>query len=186
LPVCGYIASCYEVGKYVQPDQLAAKLIEEIGADVELRPKGVESAERWAEKLAAQVKTAIEERKLQRLFVFDDFGSVPLPPETLSFIVRLAKYADEELRPLLRVVLIQFPGQLPPMLDDVAEHDEPQPFTGLDMLSGLKQVASARGWQVSEAALQSEIQQLETQPIKLRDRFLFLRQMIRKLAQGAP
>jgi hypothetical protein len=99
----GFITSQFEVSKTPRPDELASEILERIGANVALRAKGTESAERWAEKLATQVKDAIDERKLQRLFVFDEFPldpQPPIPPETASFIVRLAKYSDEELRPI--------------------------------------------------------------------------------------
>lgn len=185
----GYITSRFEVVRYVQPDELAAEILERIGVDVPLREKGLESAARWAgDKLAAQVRSAIEERGLPRLFVFDEFPVAPLPPETVSFIARLAQYADEELRPWLRLLLIQFPGQLPGSLGQIAECEEAHPFTGTDMLFVLQQVAKARGWSVSDRALQAEILALDGQPaIKLRDRFLFLRRAIRQLAsRGAP
>lgn len=182
---CGFISSQFQVKRYVQPDELAAAILECIGASAAPCGKGAEQAERWAEKLAAQVKDAIFAGKLQRLFVFDDFPATPLPDETRSFIVRLAQYADQELRPWLRIVLIEFPGDLPGEIDDVAERDEAQPFTGTDMLELLRQVASARNWSVSEKALQDEIQQLEAREgLRLRDRFQFLRKTVRTLAKG--
>lgn len=184
----GFVTSQFEVDTLVNPDQLAAEILRRIGVDVALKKKGVESAQRWAEKLADQVKTAIEDRKQLRLFVFDKFPIAPkppLPPETNSFIVRLAKYADEELRPWLRVVTIQFSGELPLTIQDVAEQDEARPFSGTDMLAVLKQVANARGWSVSEQALLGEIQQVEGKP--LRDRFQFMKRTLRRLAsQPAP
>jgi hypothetical protein len=179
----GYITSQFEVKKTPDPDQLAAEVLDRIGANVELRKKGLESAERWAEKLAGQVKDAIEERELKRVFVFDDFPvdpQPPLPQETFSFIVRLAKYSDEEIQKYLRVVLIQFTATLPPALDDAAETDEAVPFTSADMLSVLKQVREARGWRVSDSALQVEIQAIPNSAT-LRDRFKFLRKTIRTL-----
>ena len=53
----------------------------------------------------------LRKRKFRRLFVFDDFpvtelpdgsiADIPLPPGTASLIIRLARYADEELRKYL-------------------------------------------------------------------------------------
>lgn len=181
----GFISSQFEVKRYVQPDELAAAILECVGASAAPCGKGAEQAERWAEKLAAQVKDAIFAGKLQRLFVFDAFPATPLPDETRSFLVRLARYADQELRPWLRIVLIEFPGELPGEIDDVAERDEAQPFTGTDMLALLTQIARARNWSVSEQALQAEIQQLEAKEgLRLRDRFQFLRKTVRTLAKG--
>jgi hypothetical protein len=180
----GFVTSQFEVDALVNPDQLAAEILRRIGVDVELEEKGVESAQRWAEKLADQVKTAIEERKQKRLFVFDSFPvdpKPPLPPETLSFIVRLAKYADQELGPWLRIVTIQFPAEFPSTIQDVAEQDEARPFSGADMLAVLKQVANARGWSVSDQALLDEIHQVEGKP--LRERFQFMKRTLRRLAR---
>jgi len=180
----GFVTSQFEVDTLVNPDQLAAEILRRIGVPVELEEKGVESAQRWAEKLADQVKTAIEERKQRRLFVFDSFPldpKPPLPPETLSFIVRLAKYADQELGPWLRIVTIQFPAEFPSTIQDAAERDEARPFSGADMLAVLKQVAGARGWSVSDQALLDEIRQVEGKP--LRDRFLFMKRTLRRLAR---
>jgi hypothetical protein len=69
------------------------------------------------------------------------------------------------------------------VLDDVAERDEAQPFTDADMLQVLKQIREARGWSVSDQALQVEIQALQN-AAPLRDRFQFLKKTIRKL--GVP
>ena len=181
------VASQFEVEAFAKPDLLAAEILRRVGVPLELEEQGVESAERWAEKLAGQVKRAIEERKQRRLFVFDAFPidpKPPLPPETTSFIIRLAKFADEELRPWLRIVLIQFPAQLPPNIDDVAEQDEARPFTTFDMLTVLQQVATARGWSISEKALHHEILQVEGKP--LRDRFKLMKNVLRRLAQPVP
>jgi hypothetical protein len=180
----GYITSQFEVAKTPQPDELASEILDRIGVALELRPKGNESAERWAEKLAGQVKDALETRATPRLLVFDGFPVPPQPPlpaETASFIVRLAKYSDEELRASLRVLLVQFTATLPPTLDDVAERDEAVPFTNDDMLGALKQIRLARGWSVSDQALETEIKALQS-TAALRDRFHLLRKMITKLA----
>lgn len=180
----GFVTSQFEVDSLVNPDQLAAEILRRIGVAVALEEQGVESAQRWAEKLADQVKTAIEERKQKRLFVFDSFPvdpKPPLPPETLSFIVRLAKYADQELGPWLRIVTVQFPAEFPWYIQDAAERDEARPFNGADMLAVLKQVANAREWSVSEEALLDEIRQVEDKP--LRERFQFMKLVLRRLAR---
>lgn len=179
-----FVTSQFEVKTLAKPDHLAGEILRRIGVPAEPEPKGVESGERWAEKLAHQVKTALEERQQKRLFVFDSFPhDSPLPPETSSFIVRLARYADEELRPWLRIVTIQFPTEFPQTIRDVAERDEVRPFTGADMLAVLQQVIVARGWSVSEQALLDEIRQVEDKP--LRDRFLLMKRMLRALARRA-
>lgn len=182
-----FITSQFAVRKTPKPRELAAEILDRIGVNVSLCDQGQESAERWAEKLAAQVKNAIEAAKLPRLFVFDDFPVKPqpsLPPETMSFIVRLATYSDQELRPLLRVLLIQFGADLPPELDDVAERDEAVAFTEDDMLSVLRQVRQAHGWSVDDQGLCDEMKALNG-AAALRERFQFLKKTIRKLATPA-
>jgi hypothetical protein len=162
-----------------------------------LGPIGMESAERWAEKLADTVARAIEETRARRLFVFDEFPTtrlpdstvvdVPLPEGTMSFIIRLATYADEELRPLLRVVLMRFPGTLPQELDDVVLRDKAQPFTATDMVAAIMQIAQARKWSVTETAVRDKINDYHQTPgRRLNDRFKFLRGLLQQLATASP
>lgn len=177
----GFIPSQFEVDRTPHPQELAAEILDRMGVNTPLRERGNESAERWAEKLASQVKDAIEARGLKRLFVFDFPVQPAIPPETASLVVRLAKFADEELQPWLRIILIQFTTPLPTTLDDVADRDEALPFTDADMLAVLKQIGQARGWVLSERALMEECQAL--QGAGLRDRFRFLRRVIYRLSE---
>ena len=57
-------------------------------------------------------------------------------------------------------------------------------LTDADMLRVLKQVAKARGWDVSDQALQDEIAQVSNK--SLRDRFQLMRKTIRRLSQASP
>jgi hypothetical protein len=130
------------------------------------------------------VANALRAAEKPRFMVFDEFPSAP-PPGMLSFLIRLARYADEELRTLLRVVFVKFPGQLPAALDDVAARDTSQAFTATDMLATLTQIARARNWQVSEATFKTKIDEFESQPRNLRDRFKFLREFVLQLTEAA-
>jgi hypothetical protein len=180
----GFITSQFDVSAFSDPVMLATEVLRRIGVPLKNETTGLESAQRTGKDLADQVKDALEERKQRRLLVFDGFPlptDAPLPPETVSFIVRLAKYADEELRPFLRIVLIRFNEPLPDAIDDVAERDQAQGFTDADMLAVLKQIAKARGWDVSDQALQDEIAQVSGKT--LRERFQLMRRLIRRLAQ---
>jgi hypothetical protein len=180
----GFITSQFDVGTLVEPVVLATEVLRRVGVPLKNESTGLESRQRSGKDLADQVKDALEERKQRRLLVFDGFPVAPdppLPPETISFIVRLATYADEELRPFLRVLLIRFHEPLPDAIDDVAERDQAQPFSDADMLAVLKQVANSRGWNVSEQALQDEINQVSGKT--LRERFQLMRKTIRRLSQ---
>lgn len=178
----GFITSHFAVADYPQPDKLASEILERLGVDIAPVNQGVENAQRWGEKLAAQIADVTAKQKLPRIFVFDDFPDGELPAGTSKLIVRLAKFADEELRAYLRLVLIQFTAELPPALEDVAEQDHPEPFTDQDILQALQQIATARKWSLSEAALQAEIAALDKTPEKwLRAGFKFLRETIRRL-----
>jgi hypothetical protein len=73
---------------------------------------------------------------------------------------------------------------LPDAIDDVAERDQAEPFSDADMLAVLKQVAKARGWKVSDQALQHEINQVAGK--SLRERFQLMRKTIRRLSQTPP
>lgn len=184
--VKGLVPHLFEMGKLTFPDQLAGSILQRIGADVEPDPIGLESAERWAEKLADQVADAVMKLGQPRLFVFDAFpndpNQPPLPPETISVVARLARYADEELKAKLRVVTVLFPGEFHPNVLDVAEDDEAKPFTSTDMLDVVRQVVNGRGWNVSDQAIFQEIQQSEGR--SLRERFRIMRQMLQKLEQA--
>lgn len=183
----GYITSQFDVGVLSDPVALATEVLRRIGASLKAEATGLESGQRTGKDLADQVKDALEERKQLRLLVFDRFPvhpEPPLPPETIGFIVRLATYADQELRPYLRMLLIRFHEPLPGDIDDVAERDQAQAFTDDDMLRVLKQVAKARQWDVSDQALRTEIAQVSGK--SLRDRFQLMRKTIARLSQGAP
>jgi AAA domain-containing protein len=181
----GFITSLFDVGVFADPVALATEILRRIGLPLQNKATGLESKERSVgQELADQIKDAIEERRQRRLFVFDGFplpGEAPLPAETTALIVRLAKYADEELRPFLRIALIRFSGTLPEAIDDVAERDEAQPFTDAHMLSTLQQIVRARGWRISDQALETEIAGVAGKT--LRERFLFMRKMIRTLSR---
>ena len=182
-----FITSQFDVGTLAEPVVLATEVLRRIGVPLKNETTGLESGERTGKDLADQVKDALEERKQRRLLVFDGFPVAPdppLPPQTISFIVRLATYADEELRPFLRVLLIRYHEPLPDAIDDVAERDQAQPFSDADMLAVLKQVAKARGWNVSDQALQGEINQVSGK--SLRERFQLMRKTIRRLSQTPP
>lgn len=196
-PSKNYVVNRFLMTRLPKPDQLAEEILGRIGVTRALTPIGNESAERWSEKLADTVKDAIEEKKVPRLFVFDDFpvtelpdGSIvdiPLPPGTASLIVRLAKYADEELRNHLRVVLVRFPSELSPELDDIALREEVQPFTSTHMVAVIMQVASARNWSVSEQAVATRIDEYHRTPGRtLNERFKFLRGLLAELAGTPP
>lgn len=180
----GFIASQFDLDVTPDPQVLAADVIGRVGAALDLtRVTGLESGQRTIGKeYADQVKAAIEAQKQKRLFVFDFPGpkKPEPPPETVSFVVRLVQYADAELRPLLRVVLIGFNGEISDAIDDVAERDEAHGFTTAEMLEALKQIAKARKWDVSDEALQKEIDAVATKT--LRERFQLMRKTIRKLA----
>ncbi|NEH32626.1 ATP-binding protein [Rhizobium ruizarguesonis] len=187
-----FITSQFDVGVLIDPATLATEVLRRFGVELIDDTTGLESDQRSGQALAAQVNKALQAQKQRRLLVFDGFPSPsdpPLPPETMSFIVRLARYADEELHPFLRILLIRFHEPLPDELDDVAERDEAQGFTDADMLSVLKQIANARGWNVSDQALLDEINQVSGKT--LRERFQLMRKTIRRLSQmpapaGAP
>ncbi len=183
----GFITSQFDVAATVEAGALANELLRRIGVPLKKDATGLESSQRSGKDLADQVKDALEERKQKRVFVFDGFplpNESPLPPETVAFIVRLAKYADEELRPLLRVLLIRFSDALPDAIDEVAERDQAQPFSDADMFAVLRQVATARGWDVSDQALRDEIAQVSGK--SLRERFQLMRKTIRRLSQAPP
>lgn len=183
----GFITSQFDVAATAEAETLANDILRRIGVPLQKRTTGLESSQRSGKDLADQVKDALEERKQRRVFVFDGFPlptEPPLPQETVSFIIRLAKYADEELRPLLRVSLIRFSDTLPDAIDDVAERDQAQPFSDGDMFTVLRQVSTARGWDVSDQALRDEIAKVSGK--SLRERFQLMRKTIRRLSQAPP
>jgi hypothetical protein len=182
----GFSINKFSVGQLTGVYQLADAVIGRMGVSSVLPSQGTESVHRWAEKLADVVAAAIQARATPRFFVFDDFPEVPLPPETIGFIVRLATYADQELRGLLRVVLVRFPGDLPPDLEDVALREEVLPFSSTDMVGTVMKIAKARRWDVTESAVHNKINEFEGKATRsLRDRFRFLREMLQKLADEA-
>jgi hypothetical protein len=181
----GFEVNKFEISKYASLPQLGEEIIRWLSFDPKLPEQGTESAERWAERIATIVANAVRANEKTRFLVFDEFPSVPVLPEIQSFLIRLARFADEELRDLLRVVFVKFPGQLPEALDDVAGRDSAHPFTSSDMLATLVQIVTARKWPVTEAALKAKVDEFEAQPRKLRERFLFLRQLVLQLAEAA-
>lgn len=182
-PTKNYVVSRFPMAQLPKPNTLAEDILGRIGATRELKPMGDESAERWAEKLADTVKDAIEEKGKARLFVFDDFPDIPLPAGTASFIIRLARYADEELRKYLRVVLMRFRSVLPSELDEVASHEVVQPFTPTDMVAVVMQVAKARQWSVTEDVVKKRVDTYHQTPGRtLNDGFKFLRGLLAELA----
>lgn len=181
----GFITSQFDVSASAEVETLAKEVLRRIGMPLKKETTGLESGQRSGMDLADQVKDALEERKQKRVFVFDKFplSTEPrLPAETITFIVRLARYADEELRPLLRVLLIRFSDALPDAIDDVAERDQAEPFSDTDMFNVLKQVKTARGWDVSDQTLNDEIAKVSGKT--LRERFQLMRKTIRRLSQA--
>ena len=152
---------------------------------------------RWAEKLATEVYLAMKDKPTRHVFVFDDPPTteqpdgtrvdISLPEGTTSFLVRLATYADEELRGVLRIVLTCFKASLPQDIDDVAGRDTTEPLTPAHMVAAIMQVATAREWSVSQAAVQSKVDEYHLVPNRtLKDSFKFIRGLLQKLEDGAP
>jgi hypothetical protein len=182
-PTKGFVVHKFKMTSLPKPDELALDILYRLGVDRAIPPIGQESAERWAEKLAGVVARAIDEKKTLRLFVFDQFSETPLPEGTASLITRLATYADEELRPFLRVVLVRFPGALAPELDDVTPRDAAEPFTTAHMVAVVMQVAAARNWSVTQAVVKAKIDEYhQVAGRSLKDRFKFLRELLQQLA----
>jgi len=183
-----FLVNRFELAQVAKVDQLADDILHWIGASSSLPPQGNESAVRWAEKLAAVVANSVTARACPRVFVFDTFPGPqdsPLPDEICAFIVRLARWADQESHGMLRVVLVRFPGELPPELDDVAARDEAQPFTISDMLDALAKIKKARKWSVGDDVVNGKINEFEAQGARtLRDRFKFLRTLVQDLAKA--
>ncbi|MEO8703781.1 MAG: hypothetical protein ABI867_27270 [Kofleriaceae bacterium] len=188
-----FVVDKFEVRKLPEVLQLTEAVLRRLLAVVPALPEqGSESAERWAEKLAAIVASAVQSKTSTRFFIFDEFPLTSPPPETLSFISRLATFADQELRNVLRVVLVRFPGELAPEVDDVATRDDAQPFTVTDMVATMMQIARARGWDLTEATMRAKIEEFEAlKSQSLRERFRFLRGLVLQLTAatrviGAP
>lgn len=183
----GFIVSKFKVGVTPKPDKLADEILRRIGAPATLPGMGDESAERWAEQLADLIATPLLDRQIRRLFVFDEFPDATLPLGTPSLIRRLATYADQELRPFLRVVLMRFGSSLSSDVEDIALHDVAEPFTATDMVALVMQVVKARQWALTEAVAKQRIDQfLQGTDRTLRERSNFLRDMLRKMASGTP
>lgn len=186
-PTKGFAVSKFEMNTLPKPDELAGDILRRMAAVETLPPMGVESAQRWAEKLTDIVAGAIVAKNKQRLFVFDEFKDTALPEGTPSLIIRLARYADEELRPYLRVVLVHFRDELSSEVEDVALRDAAVPFTNTDMLSAVMQVAGARAWTVTPNVVQAKIDEFDPAARRtLKDRFNWLRKLLQELAQAAP
>src|SRR5688572_25329899 len=146
----GFIVHRVHVKRVPTLPEIATTTLNAVGFFDTLPEQGVESAERWAEKLATVVADTVRKAKLKRIFVFDEFPPQSPVKETLSFVSRLARFADEELRDVVRVVLIRFPGELDPEVEDVAVRDNVQPFTTTDMIAAVMQIAVARKWEITE------------------------------------
>ncbi len=184
----GFRAHLFDLSKSPSPIQLAEDVMQRLPVAVPLSEQGLESAQRWAEKLAGDIAKAVTTSNVARFFVFDNFpDSLPEDDPTISLIARLATYADQDLRPLLRVVLVRFPSdKLSSDLEDVAPRDEVQPFTPTDMVQALMQVANARKWGITEAVAKDKIDEFEAKKAQtLRDRFRFLHSLLRELANAA-
>lgn len=181
-PARGFEVHKFKMSSLPTPDELAFDILDRIGVDASIPPLGQESAERWAEKIANALQRAIRESGTARLFVFDDFSTTPLPEGTQSLIVRLATYADEELHPFLRVVLVRFPGTLPPEVEDITPLDIAQPFTPTDEVAVVMKVGAARKWSISEGAVKAKIDEYQQSAGRtLNERFKFLRQLLQQL-----
>jgi len=182
-----FVVNRFKLGRLPKPDVLADEILGRLFVTENLPPMGPESAERWAEKLADIVARAIQKEQKKRILIFDEFSDTPLPDGTTSLIVRLAQYADEELRPYLRVVLMRFRSDLPQELDDVVLRDSATPFTATDMVAVVMQVARARAWPVSEPTIVTRINDYHTTPnLSLNDRFKFLRGLLGELESAQP
>lgn len=184
-PAQNFIVSRFKLGRLPEPDALADEILGRLSASEDLPKIGPQSAERWAWKLADIIARVIQEKQKKRIFIFDEFSDTPLPDGTTSLIVRLAQYADEELRPYLRVVLMRFRSDLPQELDDVVLRDSATPFTSTDMVSVVMQVARARQWPVTESTIVTRINDYHATPnLTLNDRFKFMRGLLQEL-EGA-
>jgi hypothetical protein len=185
----GFKAHLFDMSSSPSPLQLAEDIMQRIPVTVQLSEQGSESAERWAKKLAGDIQRAVLMSNLPRFFVFDNFPDTlaTAGEPTLHLISRLATLAYQDLRTLLRVVLVRFPlDRLDPDIEDVITQEEVQPFTPTDMLEGLMQIANARQWGITEAAAKDKIDEFEAQKAQtLRDRFRFLRKMVRELSDAA-
>jgi hypothetical protein len=185
-PKKGFIVNKFDMSSLPEANEVAEAILGKLGISTKQPLKGRESAERWAENLADTVAHAIVESRLARLFVFDGFTDTPLPEGTASLLIRLATYADEHLRPYLRVVMMRFRAALPIALDDVALRDYAQPFTGTDMVAVVMQIAKARSWSVTELVVKEKIEQfLAAGQRTLNERFKFLRTLVQELAAAA-
>ena len=182
----GFKAHLFDMSKVPSPKQLAEDIVQRLAMVVTLSEQGLESAERWAEKLAGDIAKAILSSNVPRFFVFDNFTATPIPPETLSLVSRLATYADQELRPLLRVVLVRFPIELSSDLEDIVPRESVQPFTPTDMVEALMQIAKARNWGITPAVAKTKIEEFEAKKVQtLRERFQFLLKLVRQLEDAA-
>jgi hypothetical protein len=195
-PVNGFRVHKFSVASFPDPGKLAGEVLRRIlGDDVPVPPIGNESAELWAPKLATKVYRALENGP-QRVFVFDDFpttvlpdGTVleqPLPDGTSTFLIRLATYADEELKGTLKVVFVHFRAALPQSLDDVALREKATLFTDAHMVKAVMQVARARKWSVTDKAVKKRVEKFHETPGRtLNDGFKFIRELLWELEKKA-
>jgi hypothetical protein len=185
-PRRGFMVHKFDMSRAPGPRALAEDVLGRLlGIVPPLVDQGLESAERWAEKLSDSIATEVLRLATPRIFVFDSFPDMTLPPGTLSLISRIATYADQELQGVLRVVLVRFPGELPTDIDDVAARDEAQPFTSTDMVAAMMQIATARAWPITDTAMKAKIDEFERQKSHtLRERFRFLRGLVMTLSQA--
>lgn len=183
----GFFVHQFKMAQAPPPRQLAEDIVKRLLGDPSaLSEQGLESAERWAEKLADDIFNVMLTTAVPRFFVFDDFPDVPLPPGTLSLISRLATYADQELRGKLRIVMMRFPGDLATEVMDVAATETVEGFNATDMTATLMQIATARKWTITATTAKEKIDEFERQqPRTLRERFLFLRKMVLELMAAA-
>jgi len=181
----GFRADLVRVSNTPHLADLVSEMLALTPANVAAPLQGNESAERWAQKLAPIVGRALVADNTPRFIMFDDFPA-SLPPETLSFIVRFARFVDEAQPRILRLVLVRFPGDLTPEVTDIAAREELHPFTPLDMVEAFMQIVRARGWEVDEATVNTKILEFEAGGQRtLRDRFTFLRSLLQTLAAAA-
>jgi hypothetical protein len=181
----GFHVKPFVVAQRSRVDELADEILRNLGVTSPALPaQGLESTEKWADKLALAVKQTIETNRQPLFMLFHDFPPAP-PPETLSFISRLATFSDQDLRDLLRVVLVRFPGTLASDVDDVALREDAVPFTHADMVAFVMQISKARGWQLTEASVNAKIVEFTGQgPKSLREHFRFLRGLVLALAKA--
>lgn len=164
-------------------DLVADEILQLLGSSRELPVLGNGSATRWAERLAMVVQAEVRRDQGRHVFIFDEAGDAqPLPEDTVTFINKLAKYADDELRSNMRVVLMRFSGELPNDIADAAARENVVPFTTDDMVAMMMQVVTARNWAMSEPAMRRKLEEFEgVASLTLRDKQKMLRALLGQL-----